>query len=87
MHGLPARGVPVGRRRLAVAPLERAREVERVVVADPVRDLADGQVGEAQQPRRLEHHAVEDQVLGRAAGDVGERAAEAPPAARASASA
>ena len=76
MHGLPARGVAVGLRRLAVAALEGAREVERVVEADPAGDLADREVGEAQQPRGLEHHAVEDQLLGRAAGDLAERAAE-----------
>ena len=70
MHGLPARGVAVGQRRLAVVALERAREVQRVVEADAVGDLADGEVGEAQQPRRLEHHAVGDELLGRAAGDV-----------------
>ena len=53
-----------------MAALEGAREVERIVVADAVGDLADGEVGEAQQARGLEHHAVEDEVLGGAAGDV-----------------
>ena len=63
MHGLPARGVAVGLRRLVVAALERTREVQRILEADLARDLAHAEVGEAQQPRRLEHHAVEDQVL------------------------
>ena len=40
MHGLPARGVAVGLRRLAVPALEGAREVQRVVEADAARDLA-----------------------------------------------
>ena len=68
--------VAVGHRRLARVALERAREVERVGEAGAVGDLADGQVGEAQQPGGLEHHAVGDELLRRAAGDLAERARE-----------
>ena len=64
----------VGHRRHAVVPLEGAAEVELVIEARAERDLAHRQVGEAQQPRGLEHHAVGDQLLGRAAGDVAQRA-------------
>ena len=60
-----ARALAVGRRRLAVVALERAREVQLVVEAGAEGDLADRQVAEAQQPRGLEHHAVGDQLLGR----------------------
>ncbi len=44
-----ARRVAVGHRRAAGPALERAREVQLVLVADAEGDLADGQVGEAQQ--------------------------------------
>jgi hypothetical protein len=54
-------------------PLARAREVELVVEAGAERDLVDAKVGEAQQPRGLEHDPVGDQLLRALAGDLGER--------------
>ena len=70
----PRAPLAVGLGRLVVAALERAREVQRVAEARAVGDLAHREIGEAQQPRRLEHHALGDEVLGRAAGDVRQRA-------------
>lgn len=48
---------------------ERSGEVEGVVVAAAVRDLADGEVGESQEAGGFEHHAVEDEFFGGLAGD------------------
>jgi len=64
----------VGARRHTVVALERAAEVELVLEARAEGDLADAQVAEAQQTRGLEHHAIGDQLLGRAPGDVAEGA-------------
>src|SRR4051794_29286795 len=60
----------VGHRRLAVAALERAREVELVAEAGAERDLPHAEVGEPQQARRLEHPALRDELLRRAARHV-----------------
>ena len=74
MHGLPARPLAVG---LGDSSWRRLNAREKYSGSlKPARcgDLADREIGEAQQPRRLEHHALGDQVLGRAAGDVRQRA-------------
>ena len=78
MH-FSARAIAVGLRAVAEVALEGAGEVGLVVVPDAVRDLPDGEVGEAEQPRGLEHHAVEDQLLRRAAGEPLERLGERRP--------
>ena len=64
MDVLPAHPLAVGRRRLAAVSLERAGEVELVVEAGAVGDLAHRQVAEPQQPGGLEHPAIGDQLLG-----------------------
>src|SRR3954452_10405984 len=76
MHGLPLHPRAIGLGRLAVVALERAREVQRVAEAGAVADLLDREVGEAQEPRRLEHDAVGHELLRRAAGDVAQRPGE-----------
>src|SRR4051794_35556063 len=76
MHGLPLHPGAVGLRRLALVALERPGEVQRVAEAGAVADLLHGEVGEAQQPRGLEHDAVGHELLRRAARDVAERPRE-----------
>src|SRR5215211_1108154 len=63
----------VGGRRLAVVPLERPREVERIREAHPVGDLARRQVAEAKQPGGLHHHPVRDELLRGTPGRARER--------------
>src|SRR3954454_8176544 len=62
------------RRGVAALAFERAREIQLVVESCSKRDLADREVGVAEQPGRLEHHAVGDELLGGASGDAGQRA-------------
>ena len=82
-----SRALAIGLGRAPGDALERAREVQLVAVAGPVGDLADGEVGEAQQPRRLEHARSVISSLVAAAGHLGQRARQRGRRARASASA
>jgi hypothetical protein len=57
-------GLAVPRRRPAVVPLERAREVELIVEPSARCHLTHRAIGEPQQTRRLQHPTVRDQLLG-----------------------
>jgi hypothetical protein len=70
--GAAADSFPVGGGGLTGRALERAREIQLVSEPGAVADLTNAQAGEAQQPRRLEHAAVGDQLLGRPTGHVRE---------------
>ena len=65
--------VPVGGGGLTGRSLEGAREIQLVSEPGAVADLTNIHVGESQQPRRLEHAAVGDQLLGRPTGHVRKR--------------
>jgi hypothetical protein len=54
--------------------LERLAEGELVAEAEPGGDLLDREVREAQEPHRLEDHAVEDELLRRLPAELGEHA-------------
>src|SRR5688572_2710880 len=74
--GAAAESLAIRKRRLPVLALERAREVQLVLQADAEGDLADLHIGEAQQPRGLEHHTIHDQRLRRAARGLRQRTRE-----------
>src|SRR5688572_21708145 len=58
-----AEPLAVGKRRLPVLTLERAREIQLIAQAHAEGDLADLHVGEAQQAGGLEHDSLRDQRL------------------------
>src|SRR3954451_13588315 len=71
--GLPSGAGTVPERWGAVVALEGPREVERVPEAHAEGDLPHAELREGEQTRRLGHHALADQRLGSAPGDVHER--------------